>query len=50
MNKISIESYDTTIIRASIGNYLLGKYISQNSNAKVIKNGDGSDELWGGYM
>jgi len=46
----AIESYDTTSIRASIGNYLLGKYISKNSNAKVIFNGDGSDELSGGYL
>ena len=46
----AIESYDTTTVRASIGNYLLGKYISQNSNAKVIFNGDGSDELFGGYL
>jgi len=46
----AIESYDTTTIRASIGNYLLGKYISTNSNAKVIFNGDGSDELFGGYL
>ena len=45
-----IESYDTTSVRASIGNYLLGKYISQNSEAKVIFNGDGSDELCGGYL
>ena len=45
-----IESYDTTTIRASIGNYLLGKYISENSDAKVIFNGDGSDELLGGYL
>jgi asparagine synthase (glutamine-hydrolysing) len=45
-----IESYDTTTVRASIGNYLLGKYISQNSSAKVIFNGDGSDELFGGYL
>jgi asparagine synthase (glutamine-hydrolysing) len=45
-----IESYDTTSIRASIGNYLLGKYISQHSEAKVIFNGDGSDELLGGYL
>ena len=41
----TIESYDTTTVRASIGNYLLGKYISENSDAKVIFNGDGSDEL-----
>lgn len=46
----AIESYDTTTVRASIGNYLLGKYISKNSNAKVIFNGDGSDELCGGYL
>ena len=46
----TIESYDTTSVRASIGNYLIGKYISQNSQAKVIFNGDGSDELCGGYL
>ena len=46
----TIESYDTTTVRASIGNYLLGKFISKNSNAKVIFNGDGSDELCGGYL
>jgi asparagine synthase (glutamine-hydrolysing) len=46
----AIESYDTTTVRASIGNYLLGKYISSHSEAKVIMNGDGSDEVCGGYM
>jgi asparagine synthase (glutamine-hydrolysing) len=46
----AIESYDTTTVRASIGNYLLGKYISSHSDAKVIFNGDGSDELCGGYL
>jgi len=46
----AIESYDTTTVRASIGNYLLGKYIRLNSDAKVIFNGDGSDELCGGYL
>ena len=46
----AIESYDTTTVRASIGNYLLGMYISQYSEAKVIFNGDGSDELCGGYL
>lgn len=46
----SIESYDVTTVRASIGNYLLGKYISKHSEAKVIFNGDGSDELFGGYI
>jgi len=46
----AIESYDTTTVRASVGNYLIGKYISKNSEAKVIFNGDGSDELTGGYL
>lgn len=45
-----IESYDTTTVRASVGNYLVAKYISKNSDAKVIFNGDGSDELMGGYL
>jgi asparagine synthase (glutamine-hydrolysing) len=46
----AIESYDTTTVRASIGNYLLGKYIAKHSSAKVILNGDGADELCGGYL
>jgi asparagine synthase (glutamine-hydrolysing) len=46
----AIESYDTTTVRASIGNWLLGKYISTHSDNKVIFNGDGSDELFGGYL
>lgn len=46
----SIESYDTTTVRASVGNYLVSKYISEHSEAKVIFNGDGSDEVTGGYM
>ena len=46
----AIESYDTTTVRASIGNYLIGKYIKKHSRAKVIFNGDGSDELAGGYL
>jgi asparagine synthase (glutamine-hydrolysing) len=47
---VDIESYDTTSVRASIGNWLLGKHISANSQAKVIFNGDGSDEVAGGYL
>ena len=46
----AIESYDTTTVRASVGNYLVAKYISKHSKAKVIFNGDGSDELMGGYL
>ena len=46
----TIESYDTTSVRASVGNYLVGKYIKKNTNCKVIFNGDGADELMGGYL
>ena len=46
----AIESYDTTTVRASVGNFLVAKYIKENSNAKVIFNGDGSDEMSGGYL
>ena len=46
----AIESYDTTTVRASVGNWLISKYIKQNSEAKVIFNGDGADEAMGGYM
>ena len=46
----AIGSYDTTTVRASVGNYLIGKYIKKNTKCKVIFNGDGSDELAGGYM
>ncbi len=46
----AIESYDTTTVRASVGNYLIGKYISKHTDLKVVFNGDGSDELTGGYL
>ena len=46
----AVESYDTTTIRASTPNFLLARHISQNSDAKVVFNGDGSDEVAGGYI
>ena len=46
----SIESYDTTTVRASVGNWLICKKIKEQSNAKVIFNGDGADEVMGGYL
>ena len=46
----AIESYDTTTVRASVGNYLVAKYIKDHTNCKVIFNGDGADELMGGYL
>ncbi len=46
----TIESYDTTTVRASVGNWLVSKYIKNCSDAKVVFNGDGSDEVCGGYI
>lgn len=45
-----IESYDITSVRASVGNWLIGKYIKENTDIKVVFNGDGSDEIGGGYL
>ena len=45
-----IESYDTTTVRASVGNWLVAKWIKENTDVKVVLNGDGSDELLGGYL
>jgi asparagine synthase (glutamine-hydrolysing) len=46
----AIESYDTTTVRASTGNYLIAKKIRELTDCKVVFNGDGSDELLGGYL
>ena len=44
------ETYDITTVRASTGQYLVSKWISQNTDIKVLLIGDGSDELTAGYM
>ena len=44
------ETYDITTVRASVGNYLVGKYIRERTDIKVVLNGDGSDEIGGGYL
>jgi asparagine synthase (glutamine-hydrolysing) len=46
----TIESYDITTVRASTGQYLISKWISENTDIKVLLIGDGSDELTGGYI
>jgi asparagine synthase (glutamine-hydrolysing) len=44
-----VESYDTTTIRASVGNYLVSKYIAKTTDDVVIYCGDMSDEIFGSY-
>lgn len=46
----AIETYDITTVRASTGQYLLSKWIADNTDYKVLLIGDGSDELLSGYM
>ena len=45
----TLESYDITTIRASTPQYLMAKYISENTDIKVILSGEGSDEIAAGY-
>ncbi len=44
-----IESYDTTSVRASVGNYLVSLYIKEHSDDTVIFCGDVSDEIFASY-
>jgi asparagine synthase (glutamine-hydrolysing) len=46
----AIETCDTTTVRASVGNFLVAEEIKKTSTCKVVFNGDGSDELFGGYL
>lgn len=43
----ALESWDITTIRASIGMYLLCKYIHEHTDIKVLFTGEISDELFG---
>ena len=45
-----LESYDITTVRASVGMWLLAKYISQNTDDVVLLSGEGADELFCGYL
>ncbi len=42
-----LETWDITTIRASIGMYLLCKWIKENTDIKVLLTGEVSDELFG---
>ncbi len=44
------ETFDITTIRASVGQYLVSKYIRKNTDVRVLLNGDGADECQMGYL
>lgn len=44
-----IETYDVTTVRASTPMYLLARYI-KSMGVKMVLSGEGSDELFGGYL
>ncbi|XP_029444797.1 asparagine synthetase [glutamine-hydrolyzing] [Rhinatrema bivittatum] len=46
----SLETYDITTVRASVGMYLVSKYIRKKTDSVVIFSGEGSDELTQGYI
>ena len=46
----AIESYDITTVRASVGMYLIGKWIKQNTDVTVLFSGEGADETFCGYL
>lgn len=46
----TINSFDITTVRASVGQYLISKWVFENSDIKVLLLGDISDELVSGYM
>ncbi|XP_012270923.1 asparagine synthetase [glutamine-hydrolyzing] isoform X2 [Orussus abietinus] len=45
-----LETCDITTIRASIGMYLISRYIKKNTDTTVVFSGEGADELAQGYI
>lgn len=43
----ALETYDITTVRASMGMYLVSKFITENTDIKVLLTGEVSDELFG---
>ena len=44
------ETWDTTTVRASVGQYLVSKHIGTKTNCKVVLVGEGPDEVCSSYM
>jgi asparagine synthase (glutamine-hydrolysing) len=46
----TIESWDTTTIRASVGQYMVSKYIGSKTDCRVVMVGEGPDEVCSSYL
>jgi asparagine synthase (glutamine-hydrolysing) len=46
----TIESWDTTTVRASVGQYLVSRYIGTQTDCKVVMVGEGPDEVCSSYL
>lgn len=45
-----LETWDITTNRAGVANYLLAKYVKNNTDIKVLYSGEFSDEIFSGYQ
>lgn len=46
----AIESWDTTTVRASVGQYMVSKHIGTKTDYKVVLVGEGPDEVCSSYL
>ena len=46
----TIESWDTTSVRASVGQYMVCKWIREHTDCKVVMVGEGPDEVCSSYL
>ena len=46
----TIESWDTTSVRASVGQYIVSKFIGNSTDCKVVMVGEGPDEVCSSYL
>jgi asparagine synthase (glutamine-hydrolysing) len=46
----TVESWDTTTVRASVGQYMVCKWIGENTDCKVVMVGEGPDEVCSSYL